>query len=191
MQTNQAKAQRAVLITFLIVLAGVIYLMSTGESINVNERLVFVANTGTVRINPGLAWQTRKPALVQLLIDDASSVGAPMGIQYVALDTFYVLADTVPDAEGRYRDHVLVYTARDTRGARSSFALNLMLASRSYWVDRHALRQQRTAHPDAAPFERAPACVHSAQAPVGSCLLEGGPSTGWRCRCTTAGTLVP
>ena len=191
MQSNQAKAQWGVLITFLLVLAGVIYLMSSGESINVNERLVFVANSGTVRINPGLAWQTRKPALVQLLLDDASSVGAPMGIQYVALDTFYVLADTTPDAEGRYRDHVLVYTARDARGARSSFALNLMLAQRSYWVDRHGLRRQRAAHPGAAAFERAPACVHSAQAPVGSCLLEGGPSTGWRCSCTTSGSLVP
>jgi len=180
-----------VLIAFLLVLAGVIYLMSSGEGINVNERLVFVASTGTVRLSPGLAWQTRKPALVQVLLDDANSVGAPRGTPFVALDTFYVLGDTVPDAEGSYRDHVLVYTVRDARGARSSFALNLMLTNQGYWVDRHALRQQRAAHPDAAPFALAPACVHSPKGPVGSCRLEGGPERGWQCRCTTAGAMVP
>ncbi len=190
MQTNQS-VQGRVFLVFGVVLLAVLGFLFTGDGINVNERLAFVANTGTVRINPGLAWQTRKQSLVQLLLDDANSVGAPLGTPYVALDSFYVLADSVPNAQGDYTDDVLVYTVRDARGARSTFALNLMLASRSYWVDKLALRQQRAANPTVADFTIAPACVHSAQGPVGSCLLEGGPSTGWRCMCTTAGALMP
>lgn len=137
------------------------------------------------RLRPG-----QNPALDSILLADANLVGEAVGTPFVAVEGYYV--HLRPRRETTGLGNALVYGVRDARGARSSFAAPLRIdRDMGVWVDHPLLRQWRMAVPTEAAVSPTAACVHAADAAIGTCLLlRGSGGQTWECQCTTAGALI-
>lgn len=179
----------AFFVGIVAVIAFLVYLERTGQIVNVNQDWNYLGNTYLLGYAPDALLPGQKPELDRRLLDDANTVGRAHGTTYVGIDSYRVYLDVRLSPEQTTPGDVLLYVVRDTRGARSSFAVNVVRGNRTaLYVNHLALRQSRTA----AEFALAPACVHDTAGAVGNCLLvRGNEPSVWQCRCTTAGGMAP
>lgn len=194
MTTNHA-IQRVAFGVFFAVLAFVGWVMLTGEPSNADDEWHYLGPTHILGFAPADLRPGHSPRLDSALLADANVVGRAMGTPFVAIDSYHVhmrpRGDTVPPHVG----DALIYVVRDARGARSTFSVNARRGGSEYrglYVHRDLLRQRRAAATAPPTVSLEPACVHAADAPVGSCrLVRASAARPWECQCTTVGTLVP